>query len=54
MSTGYGLGLFFLGITLSVVGFMIAYMIGSKPSEKEEELNEAQRTILKIKNKNIL
>ena len=32
----------------------IAYHIGSKPLKKEEELNEAQRIILKIKNKDIL
>tara|TARA_B110000914_G_scaffold225375_1_gene245868 strand:+ start:1031 stop:1195 length:165 start_codon:yes stop_codon:yes gene_type:complete len=54
MTTGYGLGLFFLGTTLSVLGFMIAYMIGGRPSKKEEELNEAQKTLLKIKNKDIL
>jgi len=49
MTIGYGLGLFLIGTTLTIIFMAIAYHIGSRPLKKEEELNEAEKTILKLK-----
>ena len=40
-----------IGITLTVIGMGIAYMVGSKEQPKEEELNEAQKSIQKLNDK---
>ena len=37
MTIGYGLLLFFLGSLITIIGFYIAYDIGSRPSKKEEK-----------------
>ena len=38
-----------LGITLTVIGMGIAYMVGSKQQPEEEELSEAEISIKKMK-----
>ena len=37
MTIGYGLLLFFLGSLITLIGFYIAYDIGSRPLKKEEK-----------------
>jgi len=37
MTIGYGILLFFLGSLITIIGFYIAYHIGSRPSKKEEK-----------------
>jgi hypothetical protein len=40
-----------LGMTLTVLGFGIAFYFGSKQQPEEEELNEAQKSIQKLYDK---
>ena len=37
-----------LGMTLTVLGFGIAFYFGSKQQPEEEELNEAEKSIQKL------
>jgi len=37
MTIGYGLLLFFLGSLITIIGFYIAYDIGSRPLKKKEK-----------------
>jgi len=51
MTVSTGLGLFFIGTLLTIIVLAIAFHIGSRPLEKkEQELNEAEKTILKLNN----
>ena len=49
MTLDYGLGLFFLGCSLTMIGFFIAYQIGSKSLTKKEELSEVEKSIQYLK-----
>ena len=40
-----------LGMTLTVIGMGIAYMVGSRQQPEKEELNEAQKSIQKLYDK---
>jgi len=37
MTIGYGILLFFLGSLITLIGFYIAYDIGSRPLKKEDK-----------------
>ena len=37
MTVNYGILLFFLGSFITIIGFYIAYSIGSRPLKKEEK-----------------
>jgi len=37
MTIGYGILLFFLGSLITIIGFYIAYDIGSRPLKKKEK-----------------
>jgi len=37
MTIGYGLLLFFLGSLITIIGFYIAYNVGSRPLKKKDK-----------------
>jgi cell division protein FtsN len=37
MTASFGIGMFFFGVTVTVIGFFIAYIVASKHHKAEEE-----------------
>ena len=45
MDLAHGFGLFFIGTTLTVIGFLIAFMVASRQNKPKEKLTSVQQSL---------
>ena len=45
MDLAHGFGLFFIGSTLTVIGFLIAFMVASRQNKPKEKLTSVQQSL---------
>ena len=41
----HGLGMFFMGCTITIIGFFIAYTVATRTQKKSKELSEVEKSI---------
>ena len=51
MNITHGLIMFFIGVPITIIGFYIAYIIGSRTVKKKEPLTEVEQSIKDLYNK---
>jgi len=47
----HGLGMFFMGCTITIIGFFIAYTVATRTQKKPEELSEVEKSLQKLNDK---
>ena len=48
----HGLGMFFMGCTITIIGFFIAYTVATRTQKKSKELSEVEKSIQDLKTLN--
>jgi len=49
MDFEHGLAMFFIGCTITIIGFFIAYTVATRTQKKSKELSEVEKSIQDLK-----